>query len=102
MLPRRATLICLLRRVRDLVDQQRLAGHHHAGDAEAALHGADLAEGVDERLLLFDTLRPSTVTISRPTAFFVVSDAGLDGPAVDRCMVQVPQAPSLQPSLTDW
>ena len=28
------------------------AAHHHAGDAEATLHGAHGAEGVDERLLL--------------------------------------------------
>ncbi len=40
-----------LRRGGVAVDQ-RLAGHHHTGGAETALHGAHRAEGVDEGLFL--------------------------------------------------
>ncbi len=74
-------LYLLLRRVRDLVDE-RLAGHDHAGDAKAALHGADLAEGVDERLLLI-VRQALDGDYLAAHGLFRREHAGLDGPAVD-------------------
>ncbi len=64
--------------------QRRGGGHHHAGDAVAALAGA----GLVERLLQHATARPlcaspSTVSIAVPCAFADRHQAGLQQHAVD-------------------
>ena len=70
----------LLSRVRDLVNEG-LAGHDHAGDAETALDRADLAESVDEGLLL--VVRQALYGGDAPAhSLFRGQDAGLHRPAV--------------------
>ena len=61
--------------------QQGLAGEHHAGDAEAALHRPHRPEGVDKGLLL---LRGQALHRDDGLArrLFGGEDAGADGPAV--------------------
>ena len=65
--------------------QQTLGGDHHAGDAEAALHSAGLAEGegVD---LLFPVGQPLHGDDGLALQLVRLGDAGLGGLAVDQDM----------------
>lgn len=82
-----------------VLGDQRCTRHDHAGDAKTALHGAHGAKGVHKGLAHV-LGRPSTVTMLRPAARAVVSTHALTA-APSTWMVQVPQAPSEQPSLAE-